>query len=236
MRSIYVDGRYEARNTDWHRADSGWKAGQIRRILDRNDVRPRSIVDVGCGAGAILRELVAGLGGVVTARGFDISPQAGASGVEFRTGDFFASEDRYDLLLLIDVFEHVPDCLGFLERVRPRAERFVFHIPLDLSASAVLRDRFVAIRREVGHLHHFTKGTALATLEDAGFEVVDWFFTRGALEVDSHHRGWKTALANALRRGLETVSEELAARLLGGYSLMVLARPSDRGSPAGASR
>jgi hypothetical protein len=70
-------------------------------------------------------------------------------------------------------------------------------------------------------LHHFSKETALATLEDAGYQIVDFFYTSGSTELDGF--GWKTKLLKGPRNALAAVSPDAAARLLGGYSLLVLA-------------
>ena len=77
-------------------------------------------------------------------------------------------------------------------------------------------------RRDVGHLHCFTKETALETLSYAGYDIVDCVFTATAVELPN--RGWKADLMKLPRRALFALNQDWAARLLGGYSLMVLAR------------
>ena len=54
-----------------------------------------------------------------------------------------------------------------------------------------------------------------------GYRIVDHFYTSGT--TDFAHAGWKTQLMKLPRRALARVNEDAAARLLGGYSLMVLA-------------
>jgi hypothetical protein len=146
--------------------------------------------------------------------------------LSFECGDLLAlplSGDRFDLLLAIDVVEHVEDYLGFLRRLRERANAFVFHIPLDLSVQSVLRPRrLIAERQTVGHLHYFTAETALATLKDAGYSVVDWRFTAASLELPV--RSALARVAKLPRRAIAAVSPAFAARLLGGSSLLALAR------------
>ena len=228
MSDRYVDGAYLARNPHWHVEDSPWKARQIARILADNGVRPRSVVEVGCGAGAILAELQKAL---PDARldGYDISPQAIALArprenerLHFHEG-MPAGGTPADVMLVIDVFEHVEDPFAFLRALRGRAEHFVFHIPLDLSAQAVLRGKPIQRRRDVvGHLHYFTRETALAILAETGYTVADSRFTAGTLELPV-----ESALARVARlprRLLYAVAPDLAVRSLGGFSLLVLAR------------
>jgi cyclopropane fatty-acyl-phospholipid synthase-like methyltransferase len=226
----YFDGAYLAHNPTWHAEHSETKAGWIDRILRRNGLEPRTIAEVGCGSGEILVELQKRRPNAQFT-GFEISPQAfaicapkQAPGLSFRLEDLLQAEtEQFDLLLAIDVFEHVPDYMGFLRRLQDRAVHKVFHIPLDLSVQALVRGTsFPILRERTGHLHYFFKYTALVTLRDCGYEVVDWNYTRSSQELPG--KGWKTKIANLPRKLMQLISEDLSARFLGGYSLLVLAR------------
>ena len=63
---------------------------------------------------------------------------------------------------------------------------------------------------------------ALALLEDTGYRVIDHFYTSGATELGG--LGWKTRLMKGPRQALYAMNPDAAARVLGGYSLMVLAQ------------
>jgi hypothetical protein len=78
------------------------------------------------------------------------------------------------------------------------------------------------MRRSVGHIQYFSKDTALATLVDAGYEIVDHAYTAGSIEVQ--HRGWKVKVMKLPRSLFFSLNQDLAVRILGGYSLLVLAR------------
>lgn len=54
MNSIYENGDYLFKNPGWHEHDSPWKAGLIKKMLERNNLHPSQICEVGCGAGGIL--------------------------------------------------------------------------------------------------------------------------------------------------------------------------------------
>lgn len=226
----YFDGAYLAHNPTWHSEHSATKARWIDAILRRNALDPRTIAEVGCGSGEILVELKKRRP-EAQFTGFEISPQAYAicspkqePGLDFRLQDLLSSPaEHFDLLLAIDVFEHVPDYMGFLTALRGRADHVIFHIPLDLSVQSVLRGTsFPILRKQTGHLHYFFKYTALATLEDCGYQVVDWNYTRSSQELPG--KGLRTKIANFPRKLMQGVSEDLSARLFGGYSLMVLTR------------
>ncbi len=228
MELIYTDGTYRRNNPTWHEEDSAWKAGHVLRLLERSALAPASVCDIGCGAGGILRELSVRLPGARLV-GYDIAPEAHAiasrkasGNLSFRLGTPLGEDVFFDLALAIDVFEHVEDYFAFLRRLRPRARHKVFHIPLELSVQAVLRSRpLMEARRRVGHIHHFNRETALAALEDTGYEVLDSFYTSARTELSNV--GWKSALLRWPRRIAQALSPDFSARVLGGYGLMVLA-------------
>jgi hypothetical protein len=228
----YVDGTYRRQNPDWDREDSGWKASLILDILSSYKISPTSICEIGCGAGDILVHLGRELRQTSMA-GFDVSPQltdiwkrheeAGA-GVKFRLGDFHELNQRtYDVVLMCDVFEHVRDPFTFLELTRAHGRYFIFHIPLDLSALSVLRGApLMNVRAKVGHLHSYTKDLALATLTDSGYQIIGWRYSGASQYAAS--RSWPAKLAYLVRRISYGVNKDLGVRLLGGETLLVLAK------------
>jgi len=74
-------------------------------------------------------------------------------------------------------------------------------------------------RNKVGHLHYFTRETALASLEQAGLHIVYWFYT--SVEFDQGVHGRKRL--QSIRKLLFRFYADLAVRWLGGFSIMVLA-------------
>lgn len=226
----YLGEDYARANPSWDIEDSPWKVEQVVRMLRLHQLAPASIAEIGCGAGAILAGLRphypdAGL------FGYDIAP--GAAGfwdryasarIEFILGDFFQlSRWRYDLLLALDVIEHLANPFDFLVRLGGHANHHLFHIPLDLSAVSVFRESpLLHVRKKVGHLHYYTKGLALTMLEEAGYEVVDSFYTGAGFTAPQ--RGWLARMAGVPRRLFGLLAKDAAVRLFGGETLMVLAR------------
>lgn len=228
--SLYQNGGYLERNPDWHEEDAPWKAGKILAMLARHGLTPGSVADVGCGSGAILATLQPQLLPDCQLTGYDISPQAIAlcqpranARLHFVQGDFTATTMHYDLLLAMDVIEHVEDYFAFLRALRGKSDHAIFHIPLELSAQMALRGTpFLRAREQFGHLHHFNKELALRTLTDARFEIVDAVYTAWATEMAA--QSLRSRLARIPRKILFALNKDLAAHLLGGYSLLVLAR------------
>lgn len=229
--TIYKDGAYLENNPTWHEEDSPWKARQITKILRKHSIIPSTVCEVGCGAGEILNCLANEYGDGVVFSGFDISPQAfdicrkkKKQNLQFFLKDLFDEKEfTSDVAMAIDVFEHVEDYFGFLRKLKNKGTYKIFHIPLDLSVQTVLRSSpILKGRSSVGHIHYFTKETALATLKDTGYEVVDYSYTSGSLELPN--RGWKANLLKLPRRLFFLLHQDLAVRILGGCSLLVLAK------------
>lgn len=223
---IYTSGDYAAKNPGWHTEHSAWKASQALRLLQKHNLQPRSVCEVGCGAGEILVQMSQKLDAKF--HGFEISPQAFAltngrsnSKIEFTLGDLLTIQPPvFDLVMAMDVFEHVEDYLGFLRALRPRGKRKLFHIPLDVSCLSVLRPFYLQMARErVGHLHFFTKESALSSLRHCGYQIIDAAYT--AVELDLPFSGVKRG--NHLRKVIAQFNPDLASSLLGGFSLLVLA-------------
>lgn len=227
---MYLDGTYLSANPSWHAEDSAWKARHVVEMLRRHRISPAVVCEVGCGAGEILASLRRAFP-QSTLIGYDISPDAillanarATEGLSFRLADVLCEDVHYDVLLAADVFEHVDDYLGFLRRLRSKADWLVFHIPLDFSALNVVRRAYIMRTREqLGHLHHFTADTALSTLRMAGYSIVEVAYTSGAVEL-SARRG-RRRLVDVVRRVGRAFSPGLTARVLGGFSLLVLTRP-----------
>ena len=230
IESRYANGAYERENPTWHIEDSPWKAQQIMRLMSRNSLSVRTICEVGCGAGEVLRQLQLSADNHCEFWGYEVSPDAfelcrekANARLHFQLGDLVTEDVSFDLLLLIDVVEHVPDYLGFLRAVRDKGRYKILHIPLDISVQSVLRVApLLRSRAKVGHLHYFTKETALRTLQDCGYEIVDWFFTAGTIDLPA--QSLKSWIAKLPRRAMFVFNRDLAVRVLGGFSLLVLAR------------
>ena len=230
MSNIYTDGTYAEANPTWHQEDSPWKAGQILRLFKKHRLEPKSVAEIGCGAGGILRCLHDAIQSQTEFHGYDIASaplelakKAATDRLQFHNEDLLAAPATFDLLLVIDVIEHVPDYLGFLTRCRQKATLKIYHIPLEIHVSSTLRGTVAGARKSVGHIHYFTAETALACLQDTGHRIVDVLYTPGALGLVRFHPRLKSRLANIPRRAVGLFSEKFSQRLFGGYSLLVLA-------------
>jgi SAM-dependent methyltransferase len=229
-KDFYTSGEYLAHNPTWHAEDSAWKASQILGMLNRHGLRPRTVCEVGCGVGEVLRELHDRMTHRPTFVGYEISPQAFALAaprssqrLAFRLGDALDDDERFDLILLIDVIEHVEDYFSLLRGLRGRSGHTILHIPLELCVISVLLDTPMTFSRDrLGHVHFFTRDIALEMLRGLGYEILDWRFTAASSQ---YPRGsWKLRVVERARRVAFPLNQTAAVRILGGYSLLVLAR------------
>jgi SAM-dependent methyltransferase len=220
----YVDGRYRAANPTWHVEDAAWKAGHVCELLARHHVTPASIADVGCGAGEVLR-LVHSRFSSARCVGYDVSADALSEarareeeGLSFST---FTPElrDDFDLMLVLDVIEHVENYFDLLRWVERQSRLQVLLIPLDSSALSVLRPHgLLGARSSLGHIHYFTRATALAVLEDCGLRVQD----ARLVQPPTRPASVKHQILRIARLAGAKMNADLGSKALGGSSLLVL--------------
>ena len=226
---IYNNYEYMQKNPTWHSEHSNWKAKQIEKILEQNNTSGDNVFEVGCGAGEILLSLSKTYpnkkftGYEVSKNIFEVAKDKENECVKFKHVDITKTPDYSDILLCIDVFEHVENYINFLKELKSHSKKHVFHIPLDINVLGMFRNRLIKERKAVGHLHYFTIETALATLEDCGYQIIDWNFT------DSFSKGGierpidlKSKILRMIQSILFIISPKFLSKTLGGLSLIVL--------------
>jgi hypothetical protein len=228
--SRYQDGEYLKKNRDWHVEGSPWKALQIEKIINKNNLNLDSICEIGCGAGEILLQLslnpkfnsVSFFGYEQSKIAFDLCKKRETESLKFFYENILDQKIQYRAILCFDVFENDDNYMVFLKILKNRGKYKIFHIPLDLSVSSLLRGSIINSRDSVGHLHYFTPDIALATLKDCGYEILDIMFTP-SFRAESP-KSFKEKLAKIPRSFLYLISPKLMSTLVGGASLMVLTK------------
>jgi|SRR5437773_3452274 len=247
IQDLYTSGRYLDRNPLWHADESPWKAKYVLQLMARNGLKPKTICDVGCGAGEVLRLVQAGMNAECTCWGYEVSPQAfelcqrrANERLHFTLSDIRYEEGAYfDLILLMDVLEHLEDYFSFLRDIRSKSEYKIIHIPLDISVRTILMGRLNEFRAAYGHLHYFTKDVAIQMLKDVGYEVVDYLYTWQSTPLEwiwNEHKKNPRRLARKLvgfiarevlgapSRILFSVHKDLAVRVMGRWRLLILTK------------
>ena len=149
----------------------------LRRVILKEIARLPfgSVCDVGCGEGTLLREIG------------ERYPQATLAGSEFSQtalaycrqqvprAELFTldllkddvSAYSYDLLISMQILEHLEDDMPALDRMRRMCRRYTL-----ISVPGGLLDEH---GRKNGHFRHYTKRDLVSKMEHAGFEVVRAF-------------------------------------------------------------
>jgi methyltransferase family protein len=234
LEEIYTKGEFLAKNPTWHVEDSPWKAKQILHMMARNHLAPQTICEVGCGAGEILKQLQERMESTCEFWGYDISPQAiqlceGRENerLHFKLTDLTKEQDvSFDMILIIDVIEHLEDYYSFLRSIKDKSTYKMIHLPLELTLNMVLSRKLIQSREIHGHLHHFMKDTALQMLRDTNYEIIDYCYTHMSNEMPSNQLSYeiKRQVLKGPRKLLLSIDQDLAVRVLGGSNILMLAK------------
>lgn len=230
---FYTEGGYYQHNPDWHQEGSKFKADLVLKFIKKFQLPTGLVVEVGCGAGEILAELMKNLTPTAMLKGYDISPQAiriadkkATSQLSFYLEDYTKLKvEKADLVLVLDVVEHIDDVYSFLRRLRDKGKNFIFHIPLDMSCRTLLKPHVLLQQRtDVGHIHYFTEETVLWMLRDVGFDAEYLIYTKPDVDLVKP-RSFRQSIKKILRKLSYSINKKLSVKLWGGYSALILAKP-----------
>jgi len=183
LREIY-EGHYAAEGSDaalyggWRELCGQGKADHVAELAGRLAQPPRTIAEVGCGDGVLLT-LLARRGVGERRHGFEISERAveiAARRPEVERAERFdgatlpVGDGAYDLGILSHVLEHVPEPLAVLREVARACRAVVVEVPLEDNRSAS-RPAAEAGRREIGHLHRFSRAEVHGLVAQAGLRI-----------------------------------------------------------------
>ena len=157
----------------------------MEELLGRNGIRPEHLLELGCGTGAILRELRRRR----VARhyyGVDYSseaihylksalPEVRCAVADITTSARLFDRDAFDVAICRHVLEHLEDPLAFLRSVRRlRFGHLLVEVPLEDLAFGRLKALFVDRgKNPAGHVQFFTRRSFLELLAAAGLTARD---------------------------------------------------------------
>jgi SAM-dependent methyltransferase len=210
----------------WRALGARSKADHVMTLCRRAGLAPRTVVEIGCGDGALL-EALSGRGLAETYDGFELSAPAaeiargrgirGARRIEAYDGARVPAADRaYDLAVVSHVLEHVPDPAALLAEAARAAGHVLVEVPLEANRSARRRAKR-AQALEIGHIQAFDRaairslaaGADLWVKADVGDPLPrahHAFFATGARARAAASAKW------ALRAALWRVAPKLAER------------------------
>jgi len=235
---IYNNKTYSKNNPNWHSEDSAWKANHLFSLVDSPEIlqqlsSPIKIVEVGCGAGGVLRavcdrfiELTYKVEGV----GCDLSEEiilkarANHSNLSFRIGDFKEIDDSCDVLILADFLEHIKEPEGFLRNLKDKTKFILFHFPLDDNFYGKLRrgkGYYKYLKEDRGHIHFFNRQKIIGLLNKTDITIDSWKYTFWGIELDKT-AGRFVPILKLFRKIGYAVNQDLSVKAFGGASMAVL--------------
>jgi ubiquinone/menaquinone biosynthesis C-methylase UbiE len=209
----------------WRTLGAVGKADHVLMLCARAGLHPQSVLEVGCGDGALLSELhTRGFGGRLA--GVEITEAAveiargrqEIDSVERYDGQHLpATDDQYELGVISHVLEHVPDPVALLAEVARCCRAVVIEVPLEDNVSAKRASKREHAE-EIGHLQRLSREAARTIVQRAGLRVVSEiddplplrahrFFAGSAAERATATVKW------AIRATLHRLAPSLARRL-----------------------
>jgi SAM-dependent methyltransferase len=207
----------------WRELGARAKADHVQELCARIGLEPRSVVEVGCGDGALLAELRSrGLGEELA--GYEISESAvaiargrGIRAESFDGARLPLSDDAFDLGVLSHVLEHVEEPAALLAETARVSRAVILEVPLEANVSARRGSKREGAV-EIGHLQRLDRRAARRIVHEAGLEVAAELTDPLTREVhaffaDSAPARVSAAAKAALRRAAYGASRRAAERL-----------------------
>lgn len=223
IRAFYERGYSQTADQEWF---ARWRqlgaVGKAEHIVKlAGGLAPRSILEVGCGDGAVLAEL--GRRGIGERRvGIEIVEQAvelAAARPEIADARVYdgrhipARDGEYDLAVATHVLEHVPRPSELLREMTRVARAVVIEVPLEHNLSAH-RPAAVALSQAAGHLHRFARRDIRRLIVDVGWRVRAELLDPLPLAIHTFHGARARGYAKWLIRSAVATVPPLGERLI----------------------
>jgi len=168
-----------------------WKARKLA-LLAPADMKFANIMEVGCALGILLNNVADRLS-VEMRTGIDISVEninfarklyPGCNFIQGTIEDsaYYKSHGlkdlKFDLVLLSDIVEHIPDDVAFMKRVSEVSPYVLLNLPLEKAFKN--RKRQYGESDPSGHLRSYDRMMAEQLISKAGFEVISSFTSSAA--------------------------------------------------------
>jgi SAM-dependent methyltransferase len=155
---------------------------RVARLIDQEPT-PRTVIDVGCGKGDLLRYLARRPAAQTALTGVDLIKNEAAAKVRFIEGDALTLglDERFSVVVSMNTIEHVADVHGFVQMIKSLTAPdglVIVQTPNDASllysAARFAKQFGVALPfdriYDRHHLQHFTTASLARLLESKGLE------------------------------------------------------------------
>jgi len=184
--SLHLEEGHYSAPTEWRLLGARDKADHVIDLCQRNGLKPTSLLEVGAGDGAILRCL-SEKRFCASMSALEVSP-SGASVIKsqqipglvscevFNGYELPFEDDRFDLVVLSHVLEHVEFERALLREIRRVSARSVIEIPMDFTALADEDYHFLG--PSYGHINAHSPASLRFLLFTEGLIVKDHLLGR----------------------------------------------------------
>ncbi len=216
--NAHYDGEYSDDALEWRRIGAIDKTDNLESLL--GDRQVSSVLEVGCGTGSVLAEVVRrGIGNRHV--GIDVADPGehldrDATGLDLRCYDGSRlpfADDSFELVYASHVVEHVPDPRGFLKELGRVSSRYLYvEVPCEMTVRA--NPSAIQSALKIGHINAYTPDYFMVLLQTAGMNVSDLrLFDHSRAVHNFGRQPWKGRLMQAVRGTMLSVNPSLAAKL-----------------------
>jgi SAM-dependent methyltransferase len=238
VNNLYVKGEYIHNTPLLHEESSPWKLSKIiplvRSLFQHGYGKAEvNILDIGGGAGVILKELSTyiktNFQTKVNKYVLDLSPQMLEAQKKKNTDIIRAlNEDirhtsigdkEIDLVLLIDVLEHIPEPTQALEEIRRIADYLILKVPLEDSIfhgtwNFLNRGKPRRYDRDVyGHINLYNLRRLISQIKEHAGVILDYHLSLTINRPDAQHAPTKAKIGSQLKDSLALPVYLLSPRL-----------------------
>lgn len=180
-RSFREDKNKELEYQIW----TNWKVNNLINILEKGIVF-NNVMEVGCAFGVVVNKFAKRCN-IHKIIGLDIAIANTTHGermfpnIKFITGtidkenlllESGINDNKFDLIILCDIIEHVPDELEFMKKIKKIAKYVVIDLPLEKSKAN--KNRNYGVNDISGHLRSYDLNDGLNLLKEAGFQIINY--------------------------------------------------------------
>lgn len=220
--NAHYEGLYEPSMMRWRELCAKDKAANIISLLGDRATPLASVLEVGCGTGAVLLEVQrAGIGS--THVGVDMAdpnchPHVGVieAGIKLMRQDHerLPFEDKsFDFVYASHVLEHVTDERRFLAELSRVSRHWIY---LEVPCELHFRTNMIAVQStlNIGHINAYTPESFALTLATSGLDIVSIEAFDHSFETHRFHSGFTAAwIKMLLRRSALNISPNIASRI-----------------------
>lgn len=179
---------YIQKNPDLHNSDADHKIDSIQKLLNSTSFHFNSIIDVACGSGKVLLEITNRYK-AKRVLGIDISRKMIEKAkskdnkkiIDWSIANVFdLPPNDFELVLAIDILEHVENDLAFLKQIKRLGRFIVVKTPIEknIMNSFVklitfgLVDEQKHTEDQYGHIHHYSQKELYYLIERANLKII----------------------------------------------------------------